>query len=113
MLHRDELNWPYATRTEEITVTAIFALTDFTEANGATRVVPGSHKIGILHPGHYTSDEDIAKHVDEDNIVDLTAEAGEAILIHNWLRIQAHEQQRKRNDPQESSVTYYEYGVIS
>ncbi|MFT4571288.1 MAG: hypothetical protein ACI8TX_002500 [Hyphomicrobiaceae bacterium] len=36
MLHRDELNWPAAMRDDEITVTAIFALTDFTEANGAT-----------------------------------------------------------------------------
>ncbi len=42
-LHRDELNWPEATRTDEITVTAIFALTDFTEENGATVVAPGSN----------------------------------------------------------------------
>jgi len=44
MLHRDELNWPEAAgRTGEITITAIFALTDFTEENGATVIVPGSH----------------------------------------------------------------------
>lgn len=43
MLHRDELNWPHATGETEITVTAIFALTDFTEANGATVVAPGSN----------------------------------------------------------------------
>jgi hypothetical protein len=43
MLHRDELNWPYAMRDTEITVTAIFALTDFTEANGATVIAPGSN----------------------------------------------------------------------
>lgn len=42
MLHRDELNWPEAMRDEQITVTAIFALTDFTEENGATVVAPGS-----------------------------------------------------------------------
>ena len=30
----------------EITVTAIFALTDFTEANGATVIAPGSNHIG-------------------------------------------------------------------
>jgi len=45
MLHRDELNWPHAMRAEEITVTAIFALTDFTEENGATRIVPASHRL--------------------------------------------------------------------
>ncbi len=43
MLHRDELNWPHAMRDAEITVTAIFALTDFTEDNGATVIAPGSN----------------------------------------------------------------------
>ena len=43
MLHRDELNWSRATtQDQEITITAIFALTDFTEENGATVIVPGS-----------------------------------------------------------------------
>lgn len=49
MLHRDELNWPQAMRETEITVTAIFALTDFTEENGATVIAPGSnHWEGLL-----------------------------------------------------------------
>ena len=43
ILHRDELNWPHATSEDEITVTAIFALTDFTEENGATVIAPGSN----------------------------------------------------------------------
>ena len=44
LLHRDELNWPEAAGQErQITVTAIFALTDFTEENGATVIAPGSH----------------------------------------------------------------------
>jgi len=43
LMHRDELNWPHAMRATEITVTAIFALTDFTEANGATVIAPGSN----------------------------------------------------------------------
>jgi hypothetical protein len=51
MLHRDELNWPQARREGEITVTAIFALTDFTEANGATVIAPGSnHWEEVLPP---------------------------------------------------------------
>ena len=44
LLHRDELNWPQAVRDVEITVTAIFALTDFTAANGATVIAPGSNR---------------------------------------------------------------------
>lgn len=44
LLHRDELNWPEAAgQDRQITVTAIFALTDFTEENGATVIAPGSH----------------------------------------------------------------------
>ena len=51
LLHRDELNWPHAVRTDEITVTALFALTDFTEPNGATVIAPGSHRWpGTLPP---------------------------------------------------------------
>jgi ectoine hydroxylase-related dioxygenase (phytanoyl-CoA dioxygenase family) len=45
LLHRDELNWPEAAgKDTELTVTAIFALTDFTEENGATVIAPGSHR---------------------------------------------------------------------
>lgn len=44
LLHRDELNWPEAAgQDREITITAIFALTDFTEENGATVIAPGSN----------------------------------------------------------------------
>ena len=50
-LHRDELNWPQARRDTQITVTAIFALTDFTVENGATVLAPGSnHWEGVLPP---------------------------------------------------------------
>ena len=45
LLHRDELNWPHAVSDgHELTVTAIFALTDFTAENGATVIAPGSHR---------------------------------------------------------------------
>lgn len=45
LLHRDELNWPEAAgQDHEITITAIFALTDFTEENGATVIAPGSQR---------------------------------------------------------------------
>ncbi len=42
-LHRDENNWPEAVADgRELTISAMFALGDFTEANGATVVLPGS-----------------------------------------------------------------------
>ena len=46
VLHRDEGNWPEARRPGvELTVSCMFALTDFTVENGATVVVPGSHLV--------------------------------------------------------------------
>ena len=45
-LHRDENNWPEAVADgKELTVSCMFALGDFTEANGATVVLPGSHRL--------------------------------------------------------------------
>jgi len=44
MLHRDKDNWPhFPWPPPEVTVSTMFALNDFTEENGATQVVPGSH----------------------------------------------------------------------
>lgn len=46
VIHRDEGNWPEARRDDvELTVSCMFALTDFTVENGATVVLPGSHLV--------------------------------------------------------------------
>ena len=47
-IHRDQWAWDFFPFPDdyEVEVSAIWALTDFTEANGATRVVPGSHRAG-------------------------------------------------------------------
>lgn len=43
-LHRDDLLYPTAHPTaRNMCCTAFWSLTDFTEANGATRIIPGSH----------------------------------------------------------------------
>lgn len=48
MLHRDLENWyPFVAlgpKGPEVTVNFLIAFTDFTEENGATRVIPGSHQ---------------------------------------------------------------------
>ncbi len=70
LLHRDELNWPSAIKpSDEITITAIFALTDFTEENGATIVVPGSHR--------WT---DPMREVRPEEMIRVTMKAGAALL---------------------------------
>ncbi len=44
VLHHDEGNWPYQPWPgPEVTVSSMWALSDFSEDVGATRVVPGSH----------------------------------------------------------------------
>jgi ectoine hydroxylase-related dioxygenase (phytanoyl-CoA dioxygenase family) len=44
-IHRDELVWVHVPRPHpELQVAAVVALVDFTAANGATRVIPGSHR---------------------------------------------------------------------
>ena len=45
-LHRDAENWPTMCRPDgfEVTLSCLFAISDFTADVGATRVVPGSHR---------------------------------------------------------------------
>ena len=61
-LHRDENNWPEAVAADrEITVSCLFALSDFTRENGATVIVAGSQRRppGLVR-GAETSPDEIA-----------------------------------------------------
>lgn len=42
-LHRDTNLWPFANPSPPLTLATMWAVNDFTEANGGTLVVPGSH----------------------------------------------------------------------
>lgn len=56
-LHRDENNWPEAVADgKELTVSCMFALSDFTEENGATVVLPGTQH---LPAGTRRGDDDV------------------------------------------------------
>lgn len=66
-LHRDEEMWeryPFSVEYETLCAT-MWALTDFTAENGATRVLPGTHR---LPPGT-TSDEATAKFAEEQAVM--------------------------------------------
>ena len=69
MLHRDEDAWAYLKPPKPLLeVEAMFALTDFTEQNGATQVVPGSH---LWEPGRAAEPHEIRR---------ATMKAGSALL---------------------------------
>jgi hypothetical protein len=70
LLHRDALNWPQVAMNDgEVTITAIFALTDFTEENGATVLAPFSHTL----PG-------VLPHVEPEQCCQAVMPAGSALL---------------------------------
>lgn len=43
-LHRDDMIWPLSRPCPELMINVMCAISDFTAENGATRVVPGSHR---------------------------------------------------------------------
>jgi ectoine hydroxylase-related dioxygenase (phytanoyl-CoA dioxygenase family) len=61
------------------------ALDPATVASGCMQIVPGSNHLGILNERHFISEEDQAKYARDEDVIELEAEAGEAILLHNFL----------------------------
>ena len=54
VLHTDDGIYPIARPHDELVLNTMWALDDFTEANGATRIVPGSHKWVDQRPNEST-----------------------------------------------------------
>ena len=74
-LHADDGSIPLPKPHVPITCTAIWALTDFTEANGGTRVVPGSHR----------ADHSPRKHERDAASVAAVMPAGFVLVYHGSL----------------------------
>jgi ectoine hydroxylase-related dioxygenase (phytanoyl-CoA dioxygenase family) len=71
-LHIDDMIWPVSSWNDDriLQFNVMIAGTDFTETNGATCVVPGSHKW-----------DDVWREVQPDEIARATMKAGSAVLI--------------------------------
>ena len=65
-------------------ITVWTGLDSATVASGCMQIVPGSNNLGILNERHYTSEEDRAKYIRPEDVIDLETEAGEAVLLHNF-----------------------------
>ena len=48
-LHPDDAIYPVPRPHPELVVNVMWPLDDFTLANGATRIVPGSHRLSLIH----------------------------------------------------------------
>jgi polysaccharide pyruvyl transferase WcaK-like protein len=67
-------------------VTIWIALDSATRANGCLEVIPGSHRLGLLSKnGSTISASHAERHCPDEAITYLEVEAGEALLLHNWL----------------------------
>ena len=61
------------------------ALDDATVATGCMQIVPGSNRHGIINEKHFLPEDELDRYAPAEKVIELEAEAGEAILLHNFL----------------------------
>jgi len=61
------------------------ALDTATTTNGCMQIVPGSHRHGVINERHFLCAEEQEIYARAGDVIDMPAEAGEAILLHNLL----------------------------
>src|SRR4051794_12681521 len=69
-------------------ITLWTALDPATKENGCVQMIPGSHKLGVINPAHdsgFLTKQQAAEICQPERVVHLEVEAGEAVLMHNWL----------------------------
>lgn len=84
VLHADEELWPIERGRMEYQINTIWALTDFTEQNGATRIIPGSHKV-----------QEIERLPDPSKVVAAEMKRGSLVI---WLGSTVHGGGHNRSD---------------
>jgi ectoine hydroxylase-related dioxygenase (phytanoyl-CoA dioxygenase family) len=66
-------------------VTVWTAFDEATIATGCMQIVPSSNQYGIINKNHYLPEETQDHYAPVEKVIELEAEAGEAILLHNFL----------------------------
>lgn len=64
------------------------ALDPATKENGCVQIIPGSHKLGLINPGHpsgFLTPEQAAEHAPAEKVVHLELKPGETALLHNHV----------------------------
>ena len=82
--HQDR--WSYLDRDPSLTLWT--ALDPATKANGCVQMIPRSHKQGLINPAHtsgFLTPEQAKVHCPPERVVYLEVEAGESVLMHNYL----------------------------
>lgn len=96
-------------------VTLWTALDPATEENGCVQIIESSHKFGLLNPDHpsgYVTPEQAQELVEKYPVVHLELEAGEAVLLHNWL-LHASDKNHSEQSRRAFSVCYMDGDTVS
>ncbi len=96
-------------------VTLWTALDPATVENGCVQIIESSHKFGLLNPDHgsgYVTEQQAQELVEKYPIVHLELEAGEAVLLHNWL-LHASDKNHSAQSRRAFSVCYMDGDTIS
>lgn len=109
--HQDR--WSHLDRDPLLTVWT--ALDAATIANGCVQVLPGSHRMGLINPEHpsgFLTEKQAEEVVKQAPPVHLELEAGEAVLLHNWL---LHSSDTNRTDSARRafSVCYMDANTVA
>lgn len=108
--HQDR--WTNLDRDPKITIWT--ALDPATKENGCVQVIPGSHD-KLLNPDHgsgFLSDEMVEEVSKREDSIYLELEAGEVVLLHNWL-LHTSDVNRSKQSRRAFSVCYMEAATVA
>ncbi|MBI2192540.1 MAG: phytanoyl-CoA dioxygenase family protein [Planctomycetes bacterium] len=92
--HQDR--WTFLDRDPLVTIYT--ALDPATTANGCVKIIPGSHRMGLINPSHgsgFLTQEQAERICTPDKAMYFEMQAGEVSLLHNWV---LHSSEVNRSD---------------